>query len=215
MGQKKALVAWGGWEGHTPQESTEITKTMLESNHFVVDVAEGTEAFRDPDLSRYDLIVPVITMSTIEKEEVENLCKTVEKGTGLAGFHGCMCDSFRNSVEYQFMTGGQWVAHPGNIIDFSVEILPTEDPITEGIEDFPYKSEQYFMHVDPSNEVLATTTFTGEHCSWVKGVKMPVVWKRTHGVGRVFYSALGHVAEEFKVREMATMFERGMLWAAR
>ena len=115
----------------------------------------------------------------------------------------------------QFMTGGQWVAHPGNIIDFSVEILPTEDPITEGIEDFPYKSEQYFMHVDPSNEVLATTTFTGEHCSWVKDVKMPVVWKRVHGLGRVFYSALGHVAEEFKVREMATLFERGMLWAAR
>ena len=215
MGQKKALVAWGGWEGHTPQESTEITRSMLESNHFSVDVVEGTEAFRDPDLSRYDLIVPVITMSTIEKGEVKNLCKTVEKGTGLAGFHGCMCDSFRSSVEYQFMTGGQWVAHPGNIIDFSVEIRPTEDPITEGIQNFPYKSEQYFMHVDPSNEVLATTTFTGEHCSWVEGVKMPVVWKRIHGVGRVFYSALGHVAEEFKVREMATMFERGMLWAAR
>ncbi|MBT7204935.1 MAG: hypothetical protein HN867_15855, partial [Deltaproteobacteria bacterium] len=185
------------------------------NNHFAVDVVEGTEAFQDPDLSRYNLIVPVITMSTIEKEEVENLCKTVEKGTGLAGFHGCMCDAFRNSVDYQFMTGGQWVAHPGNIIDFLVEIFPTKDPITEGIQDFPYKSEQYFMHVDPSNEVLATTTFTGEHCSWVKGVKMPVVWKRVHGVGRVFYSALGHVAEEFKVQEMATIFERGMLWAAR
>ncbi len=107
MAQKKALIAWGGWEGHTPQESTEITKVILENNHFAVDVVEGTEAFRDPDLSRYNLVVPVITMSTIEKEEVENLCKTVEKGTGLAGFHGCMCDSFRNSVDYQFMTGGQ------------------------------------------------------------------------------------------------------------
>ena len=111
MVQKKALIAWGGWEGHTPHESTEITKVILENNHFVVDVVAGTEAFRDPCLAGYDLIVPVITMSTIEKEEVENLCKTVEKGTGLAGFHGCMCDSFRNSVDYQFMTGGQWVAH--------------------------------------------------------------------------------------------------------
>ncbi|HCV86924.1 MAG TPA: hypothetical protein DGB85_10125, partial [Deltaproteobacteria bacterium] len=166
MVQKKALIAWGGWEGHTPQESTEITKLILEKNHFIVDVVEGTEAFRDPDLADYDLIVPIITMSTIEKEEVENLCKTVEKGTGLAGFHGCMCDSFRNSVDYQFMTGGQWVAHPGNIIDFSVEISPAKDPITEGIQNFSFKSEQYFMHVDPSNEVLATTTFTGEHCSW-------------------------------------------------
>ena len=105
---------------------------------------------------------------------------------------------------------------PSTSINFFSDFeIQKDDPITEGIEDFPYKSEQYFMHVDPSNEVLATTTFTGEHCSWVKGVKMPVVWKRIHGVGRVFYSALGHVAEEFKVREMATMFERGMLWAAR
>ena len=119
MGQRKALVAWGGWEGHTPQESTEITKTMLESNHFVVDVVEGTEAFRDPDLSRYDLIVPVITMSTIEKEEVEKLCKTVEKGTGLAGFHGCMCDSFRNSVEYQFMTGFLESAESGSTVEMT------------------------------------------------------------------------------------------------
>ena len=79
MGQKKALVAWGGWEGHAPQESSEITRTMLENNHFAVDVVEGNKAFRDPDSSRYDLILPVITMSTIEKEEVENFARRLKK----------------------------------------------------------------------------------------------------------------------------------------
>ena len=77
------------------------------------------------------------------------------------------------------------------------------------------RSEQYYMHVDPSNEVLATTTFSGEHAPWIAGVVMPVVWKRKHGEGRVFYSSLGHVASEFDVPEMRTIVKRGLLWAAR
>jgi uncharacterized protein len=111
--------------------------------------------------------------------------------------------------------GGQWVAHPGNIIDYHVDIAPVSDPVTAGLARFPYRSEQYYMHVDPSNNVLATTTFSGEHASWIHGVTMPVVWKRLHGKGRVFYSALGHVAAEFEVPEMATMLRRGLQWAAR
>jgi len=114
------------------------------------------------------------------------------------------------------MVGGQWVAHPGNIIDYHVDVIKPDDPIMEGIPArFPYRSEQYYMHVDPSNEVLATTTFTGEHASWIDGTVMPVVWKRKYGEGRVFYSSLGHVASEFEVPEMRTIVRRGLLWAAR
>ena len=113
------------------------------------------------------------------------------------------------------MTGGQWVAHPGNIIDCRIDITKPLDPIVEDIASFPYRSEQYYMHVDPTNEVLATTTFTGEHYDFIEGVVMPVVWKRRYGAGRVFYSALGHTADEFEVPQMRTIFERGALWAAR
>ncbi len=124
------------------------------------------------------------------------LTAAVRGGVGLAGYHGGMCDAFREAVEYQFMCGGQWVAHPGNIIDYRVNVTRPDDPIMEGIRDFDYRSEQYYMHVDPSNEVLATTTFSGEHAYWTKDVVMPVVWKRHYGEGRVFYSSLGHVAKE-------------------
>ena len=154
-------------------------------------------------------------MAKIEKEEVQNLTKAVAGGVGLAGFHGGMCDAFRELVEYQFMCGGQWVAHPGNVIDYRVDIVKPEDPICRGIQGFPYRSEQYYMHVDPTNEVLATTTFSGEHLPWIEGVVMPVAWKRRYGRGRVFYSSLGHVAQEFDVPEMRTILHRGMLWAAR
>ena len=212
---KEALIVWGGWDGHTPDKSAAIVAGMLEEAGFQVYVENTTEAFADPNLKDLSLIVPIVTMSTIEREEVKNLCAAVESGVGLAGFHGSMCDSFRNEIDYQFMTGGQWVAHPGNIIDFRVNVKAHDDPVMAGIADFPYRSEQYYMHVDPSNEVLATTTFSGEHCAWVEGVEMPLIWKRRHGRGRVFYSALGHVADEFKVEAMATIFRRGMLWAAR
>lgn len=214
MTQKQALVVWGGWDGHTPDRSAAIAADMLKAHGFAVHVEQGTAALADPEIAKLNLIVPMITMSVIEKPEVENLCAAVRGGVGLAGMHGLMCDSFRNETEYQFMTGGQWVSHPGNIIDYRINVSKPSDPIMQGISDFDYHSEQYYMHIDPAIEVLATTTFTGEHCDFVKGVVMPVVWKKIYGKGRVFYSALGHTADEFAIPEMKTMLDRGMLWAA-
>ena len=212
---REALIVWGGWSGHEPEAGARIVRKMLEEEDFKVYVEATTEAFADPAIADMSLIVPIYTMAKIEKEELDNLLAAVESGVGLGGYHGGMCDAFRDAVEYQFMCGGQWVAHPGNIIDYTVNITRPDDPIMAGIADFPYHSEQYYLHVDPSNEVLATTTFNGDHAPWIDGVVMPVVWKRHHGKGRVFYSSLGHVAKEFEVPEMNTILRRGLLWAAR
>ena len=212
---REALIVWGGWQGHEPEQCAAIVAGMLRDDGFKVHLETSTQAFASPTLHTMSLVVPIYTMSKIEKEEVANLSRAVREGTGLAGFHGGMGDAFREAVEYQFMCGGQWVAHPGNIIDYRVTITRPDDPVTQGVQDFDYRSEQYYMHVDPSNEVLATTTFSGEHAPWIEGVVMPVVWKRRHGQGRVFYSSLGHVAKEFDVPEMRTILRRGMVWAAR
>ncbi|HEU5014423.1 MAG TPA: ThuA domain-containing protein, partial [Roseiflexaceae bacterium] len=176
------------------------------------------DAYTDSSkMSEYDLIVPIWTMGTITKEQETGLLEAVKNGAGIAGWHGCMGDSFRNNTEYQFMVGGQWVAHPGNIIDYTVNITNHDDPITRGINDFRMHSEQYYMHVDPSNDVLATTTFSGDYgdVPWIAGVVMPVVWKRMWGNGRVFYSSLGHVRKDFDVPEAREIMRRGMLWASR
>jgi len=211
---KKALIVWGGWEGHTPEAGARVVAGMLGEDGFDVEIANSTKAFANPDIHQLDLIVPIITQSKAEKDEISNLVAAVESGVGLGGYHGGMGDSFREAVDYQFMVGGQWVAHPGNIIDYRVNIIDKSDPITDGIEDFDYHSEQYYMHVDPANEVLATTTFSGEHAPWIDGVVMPVVWKRKHDKGRVFFNALGHTADEFNVPEMRIMTRRGLNWAA-
>ena len=209
-------MVWGGWAGHEPFQCVQLFAPMLEQAGFEVTISDSLDAYLDADkLRTYDLIAQVVTMSTITREQEKGLLDAIAAGTGFAGWHGGMCDAFRNSTDYQFMTGGQWVAHPGNIIDYRVNITDRSDPVMAGLDDFNMHSEQYYMHVDPSNQVLATTTFNGEHCPWIDGVVMPVVWKRRWGAGRVFYSSLGHVAADFNVPEACEITRRGFLWAAR
>ncbi len=214
---KRALFTWGGWEGHQPEKSTQIFAALLREEGYDVEVTDTLDVFLDTaKLNDLSLIVPVWTMSTITPQQQNGLLEAVKSGVGLAGWHGCMADSFRNNPQYQFMVGGQWVAHPGDIIDYRVNIVDHNHPITEGIQDFAMRSEQYYMHVDPSNEVLATTTFSGEHgVPWIAGCVMPVVWTRQWGLGRVSYSSLGHVPTDFDVHEARELVRRGMLWASR
>jgi uncharacterized protein len=215
MSTKRVLMVWGGWEGHEPKQCVDVFAPLLKERGFEVNIRDNLDVYLEPTLKDYDVITQVVTMSTLTNEQEKGLLSAIESGVGFAGWHGGMGDSFRNNTTYQFMVGGQWVAHPGNIIDYTVNITKHDDPIVAGLNDFKMNSEQYYMHVDPSNEVLATTTFTGEHTPWVAGTVMPVVWKRVWGKGRVFYSALGHVAKDFDVPEAKEITLRGIHWAAR
>jgi type 1 glutamine amidotransferase len=213
---KKALIVYGGWEGHEPAPTSKRFMDVLEGHGYEVDRLDSLDVFTDDKrMSNYDLIVPVYTQSEISKDQEKGLLNAVTSGAGLAGWHGGMGDAFRASTEYQFACGGQWVAHPGNIIDYTVTITAPDDPIMAGLSDFAMHSEQYYLHVDPSNEVLATTTFGDEHASWIGGTVMPVAWKRRYGEGKVFYCSLGHVDADFDVTEAQTITERGLLWATR
>ena len=214
---KKAIMVWGGWEGHEPKQCVDIFAPILEEEGFAVTISDTLDAYKDRDLmAEQDLVVPAWTMGQIEGEQEQGLLAAVDRGAGVAGWHGCMADSFRNSTTYQFMVGGQFVAHPDGIIDYTVNIAAPDDPIVAGLDDFQMHSEQYYMHTDPGNQVLATTTLEGrQSASWVNGTVMPVVWKRAWGAGRVFYSSLGHVARDFDVPEAREIQRRGMLWASR
>ena len=212
---KRALMVYGGWEGHQPRECVEFFAPLLREADFDVTLSDTLDSYLNRELmGSLDLIVPLWTMGTITKEQEAGLLAAVEGGVNIAGWHGGMGDSFRDNPNYQFMVGGQWVAHPGNVIDYAVTIVRPDDPIMTGLNDFQMHSEQYYLHVDPSNEVLATTTFSGDYVSWIAGTVMPVVWKRRWGAGRVFYCSLGHKAHDFDVPEARTIVERGMLWAA-
>lgn len=211
---KKALYVWGGWMGHEPDKCRDILVPWMESVGYEVRVETSLEVYTDTEyMESLDLIIQVYTMSKITGEQEKGLLEAVKNGVNMAGWHGGMCDSFRDNVAYQFMTGGQWVAHPGGVIDYEVNISKPDDPIVRGLNDFNMHSEQYYMHVDPINEVLATTTFKGDHAYWIDGTVMPIVWKKMWGKGRIFYSSLGHVASDFEVPEALEIMKRGILWA--
>jgi hypothetical protein len=214
---KKALIVWGGWDGHQPKECAELFAAQLTERGFSVEVSATLDAFNAAaKLAALSLIVPIWTGGTLTPDQSKNVLAAVSSGVGLAGFHGGMCDAFRSNIDWQWMTGGQFLAHPDNIKDYTINIVNRTDPITAGISDFKVRSEQYYMLVDPRNEVLATTTHQSVSAPWTNGVVMPFVWKKMHGSGRVFYAAMGHQCAEFAAYpEQLEITLRGMSWAAR
>ena len=132
-----------------------------------------------------------------------------------------MGDAFRDHPTYHFLIGGQFVAHPpgwpdnpvpsDDFVDYDVTITRPDDPIVEGIRSFRLRSEQYYMLVDPSNEVLATTTFSGDHLWWIEGTTIPVVWKRRWDQGRVFYCSIGHTIADLEVPQVTEIMRRHAL----
>ncbi len=217
--KQKALIVWGGWDGHEPAQVAEICRKTLAECDFEVVVSDTLDAYLDAEkMKDLSLIVSLWTMGEISDAQANAVLEAVDSGVGIAGSHGGMCDSFRNNVGWQFMTGGQWVAHPGNDgVEYTVNVKKGSSPITEGIADFVVKSEQYYMHVDPAIDVLATTRFPiaeGSHATNAP-VDMPVVWTKRWGQGKVFYTSLGHHADVFDVPEALELMKRGFLWAAK
>jgi len=218
---KKALIFQGGWDGHEPKLTSKRFAGMLEKHDYAVEISDTLESLRDLDkLMDLDLIVACWTMGSIDGQHSRNVCEAVARGVGLAGCHGGMCDAFRQDTQWQFMTGGQWVSHPGGDgVEYTVNVRHGSSPIVEGLDDFRVSSEHYYLHVDPAIEVLATTRFPNDGVNYYhsanKPIDMPVAWTKFWGLGRVFYTSLGHHDDVFdKSPNAAVMMERGMLWAA-
>lgn len=213
---RKVLFIHGGWKGHEPLKFRDYMVPWMESEGAEVIVSDVLDPYTNEDLmSSIDLIVQIHTMSSITEEQEAGLLKAIKSGVGIAGWHGGLCDAFRNNTEYQYMTGGQWVAHPGGVIDYSVQVINQKDAISAGLSNFNMTSEQYYMHVDPNVKVLATTTFKGDHDEWIDGCVMPVAWKKMYGKGRIFYTSLGHNLDHVTtVPEAITLIKRGIQWAS-
>jgi type 1 glutamine amidotransferase len=208
---KRALLVWGGWDGHTPKECVDVFAPWLADQGYEVDIADTLGVWGDAErLRALSLIVPVWTMGELTGEQEKNLCDAVASGVGIVGWHGGACDAFRASTQYQFMMGGQFVAHPGDLLPaWDVEIVDREHEITRGIGDFAMRdTERYYLHVDPSNHVLAVTRFED-------GFDMPVVWTRKWGRGRVAVASFGHTFKDFDVPPAREIVQRAMLWAGR
>jgi uncharacterized protein len=216
----RVLYLYGGWPGHFPYRVAEWANGMMDELGFEVDVVNDPFRLED-DLTDYDLIVigwtQALTTEDLSDKAEKQLTDAVARGTGFAGWHG-MTASFRSSLPYNFLCGGAFVEHPGGEgvdVPYDVTIVDHEHPVTRGVSDFRVASEQYYMLVDPAVQVLASTTFTGEHMPWLDGVKMPVAYVKNWGKGRVFYVSVGHLPKDLQQPEMSRLVKQGLGWAAR
>ncbi|MBN1555139.1 MAG: ThuA domain-containing protein [Phycisphaerae bacterium] len=208
----KALIVYGGWDGHQPEEVSKVFEAALKQKGVEVERSDTLDSFLDAEkLQTLDVIIPQWTMGEISKEQWQGLNEAVRAGVGVAGTHGGMGDSMRSCHGFQWMVGGQFMSHP-HVGEYEVYVTETTNPITAALpRRFTYNSEQYYQIVDPGINVLAETLY--DYDGHV--ITMPCIWTKTWGKGRVFYSALGHVAEEFtKYPHVLDMTVRGMLWAA-
>ena len=228
---KTALVVRGGWDGHQPVEATELFIPYLNDNGYDVRVEESPKVYADAAyMAGVDLIMQCMTMSSIEGDEFDGLRSAIEKGTGLAGWHGGIADSYRNTSDYLHLIGGQFACHPGkhpherigeqsdNFVAHTVNILPAaaEHPITLGISDFDLVTEQYWVLADDYIDVLATTTQRARDGDpWHREVTSPAIWTRQWGKGRIFVATPGHSVETLEDSNVRTIIERGLLWASR
>lgn len=208
----KALIFWGGWDGHTPEQTAAYLASGLQGRGWETELVNSTEPLADTErLATYDVVVPVWTMGEMQPEEMAGLSAAVKAGVGLAGIHN-MSDAFRKELTYQWMVGGQFVGHP-HVGDYTVTLTSETSPITADLPDsFVYNSEQYYMLVDPGVRVLADTLY--RHDGHV--VRHPAIWTKSWGAGRVFYSALGHATQELHdYPDVYEMSLHGIEWAAR
>ncbi|TPW31631.1 hypothetical protein FJU08_07755 [Martelella alba] len=212
---RRAQIIWGGWPGHEPERCADVIAGMLEDDGFSVSVSGDLSRIAAGETLASDLLVPIVTGEMLDDLDVQALTGAVRGGLGLAGFHAGLAASFKASTAFRYLAGVTFAGHPGGIIDYHVDIARPDDPVMAGVEGFDYRSEQYYLHYDPSADVLATTRFSGQHDDATKGVTMPVVIKRRFGAGRVFYSALGHSAAELSHPQARLILERGLSWAAR
>lgn len=219
---KSALIVWGGWDGHEPDKVADLFQEILTAEGVKVTVRDTLNAFSELEVTNLpDLIVPIWTMGEIEHAQCRAVWDAVaDHGVGLAGCHGGMCDAFRSNTDWQFMTGGQWVAHPGDTnVTYSVHVEQNVLPeITDGLTEFSLTSEQYYLHTDPGNTVLAWTQFPhpgidGPHTN--NPNRMPQVWVKSFGKGKVFYNAIGHRAQDLATGVPRELMRRGFLWAMR
>ena len=231
MTGRRALIVRGGWDGHHPVAATDMFRPFLAENGFEVRVEESNEVYADAAvMAETDLVVQAVTMSSISDAALTGLRAAVEAGTGLAGWHGGIADSYRGSSDYLQLVGGQFATHPGrhpderpgderdNYLDHTIEItdLGRRHEITAGIDDFVLHTEQYWVLHDDLIDILATTTHpTQAYHPWHRPIVSPAVWTRLWGAGRVFVATPGHTPEVLADPHVRTIVERGLLWAAR
>src|SRR5262245_32469218 len=148
-----------------------------------VTYTEEMSALSDKTLARYDGLIVYANIDNIASEQARALLDYVAGGKGFIPLH-CASYCFRNSPEVVALIGAQFLRH--NTGTFRTQIAAPDHPIMKGFKGFESWDETY-VHSKHNEKDRTVLEYRAEGSG-----KEPWTWVRTHGNGRVFYTAWGH-----------------------
>lgn len=163
-------------------------------------------------LGKYDALLLFANWDSIAPRQSKALLDFVASGKGFVPVH-CATYCFRNDPEIVRLMGGQFWRHTWDTIQ-PVWTKP-DHPAIAGVPPFKTVDETY-LHVklEKDNEVLTQRMIGKDQEKDRPGQSTePYTWVRTHGKGRVFYTAYGHDERTWSQPGFHALLEKGILWA--
>ncbi len=198
------LLFLGDNAGHRPAERFRQLAPLLKKRGIDLTYTDKLSDLNPTTLGQYDGLVIYANHTRIAPEQEEALLDFVASGKGLIPLH-CASYCFLNSPAYIALVGAQFRSHETGT--FRATLADVDHPILNGYKGFSSWDETYVHH--KHNEKDRTVL---EYR--VEGaVKEPWTWVRTHGKGRVFYTAWGHDHRTWGNPGFVNLVERGIRWA--
>jgi hypothetical protein len=189
---------------HRPAERYRQLAPVMAERGIEILYSDNADSLNSQTLARYDGLIVFANIDDISPGQESALLDFVGKGKGFIPLH-CASYCFRNSSKYVELVGAQFQRHETGV--FRVTNAQPNHPIMKGFESFASWDETYVhtKHNEKDRIVLEYRDETGRREPWT--------WVRTHGRGRVFYTAWGHDHRTWSHAGFHNLVERGIRWA--
>jgi hypothetical protein len=190
---------------HRPAERFRQLKPILEARGIGLIYSDRMTDLNPETLAAYDCLLIYANATEISPAQEAALLEFVAGGKGFVPLH-CASYCFLNSPRYVELVGAQFLRHGTGT--FRTKILEPEHPVLKGFGGFESWDETYVhsKHNEKDRTVLEVRAEGGGNEPWT--------WVRTHGKGRIFYTAWGHDERTWGHPGFQNLIERGIRWAA-
>lgn len=189
---------------HRPAERFRQLQPVLGARGINLTYTDKLSDFNAETLAKFDGLMIYANTTKIEPEQEQALLEYVAGGKGLIPLH-CASYCFLNSEKYIALVGAQFQRHGTGV--FRTELANGEHPLVRGFGGFESWDETY-VHTKHNDQHRTVLEYRQEGDR-----REPWTWVRTHGKGRVFYTAWGHDERTWGNPGFHNLVERGVRWA--
>ena len=189
---------------HDSKKFEPMLKEALSSEPFNFTYSADPKDLNDANLAKFDELIIYANHNKIEPDQEKALLDFVAGGKGFLPLH-CASFCFQNSPQYIALVGAQFQKHKTG--EFVADVIKPDHQVMLGIQPFNVWDETY-VHTKHNNDrtvLMERVDETGRE---------PWTWVRTHGKGRVFYTAYGHDERVWGHPMFHRLVRNAILWAA-